>query len=161
MSTIADFLKESDIFDQLTAAQLEMVANICTEERFAAGQIIFEESTNGTELYLVARGEVEILISPTTGAPAKDRQQIALLRHGQSFGEIALVDEGLRSATARATQKDTRLFLIPRERFLMLCETYPQLGYRIMSNLAADLATKIRNADMKIKDRLLYLPPPK
>jgi hypothetical protein len=43
----------------------------------------------------------------------------------------------------------------------MLCETYPQLGYRVMGNLAADLATKIRNADMKIRDRLMYLPPPK
>jgi CRP/FNR family cyclic AMP-dependent transcriptional regulator len=138
-----------------------MVANICSEERFSAGQVIFEESSNSKELYVIVRGEVEILISPTTGAPAKDKHQIAVLRHGQSFGEVALVDEGLRSATARATQKDTRLLVIARDKFLMLCETYPQLGYRVMGNLAADLATKIRNADMKIRDRLLYLPPPK
>jgi CRP/FNR family transcriptional regulator, cyclic AMP receptor protein len=161
MSTLAEILKETDIFDQLTATQLEMVANICSEERFSAGQVIFEESSNSKELYVIVRGEVEILISPTTGAPAKDKHQIAVLRHGQSFGEVALVDEGLRSATARATQKDTRLLVIARDKFLMLCETYPQLGYRAMGNLAADLATKIRNADMKIRDRLLYLPPPK
>jgi CRP-like cAMP-binding protein len=161
MSTIGESLKQSDIFEQLTATQLEMVANICTEERYSAGQMIFEESSNSKELYVIVRGEVEILLSPTTGAAAKDKHQIAVLRHGQSFGEVALVDEGLRSATARATQKDTRLLVIQRERFLMLCETYPQLGYRVMGNLAADLATKIRNADMKIRDRLLYVPPPK
>jgi len=161
MSSIGDFLRESDIFDQLTATQLEMVANICSEQRFGAGEVIFEEHSDSKELYVIARGEVEILISPTTGILTREKHQIALLRHGQSFGEVALVDEGLRSATARATQKDTRLLVIPREKFLMLCETYPQLGFRVMANLAADLATKIRNADMKIRDRLLYVPPPR
>jgi CRP/FNR family cyclic AMP-dependent transcriptional regulator len=161
MSTIADFLRESDIFDQLTPTQLEMVANICSEQRCSAGEVIFEEQSGSKELYVIARGEIEILISPTTGILSNEKHQIAVLRHGQSFGEVALVDEGLRSATARATQKDTRLLVIPRDKFLMLCETYPQLGYRVMANLAADLATKIRNADMKIRDRLLYIPPPK
>ena len=161
MSAIAESLRESDIFDELTATQLEMVANICTEERYSAGDVIFEENSGSKELYVIARGEIEILISAMTGTPGNERHQIAVLRHGQSFGEVALVDEGLRSATARATQKDTRLIVIPREKFLMLCETYPQLGYRVMNNLAADLATKIRNADMKIRDRLLYVPPPK
>lgn len=161
MSVIAENLKQSDIFEQLTPTQLEMVANICREERYAAGDVIFEQESNSKELYVIIRGEVEILLSPTTGPLATEQHQIAVLRHGQSFGEIALVDEGLRSATARAIQKDTRLLVIPREKFLMLCETYPQLGYRVMANLAADLATKIRNADMKIRDRLLYVPPPK
>jgi CRP-like cAMP-binding protein len=161
MTVIADFLRESDIFSELTTTQLEMVANICTEERYSAGDVIFEENSNSKELYVIARGEIEILIGAMTGTPGNEKHQIAVLRHGQSFGEVALVDEGLRSATARATQKDTRLIVIPRQKFLMLCETYPQLGYRVMNNLAADLATKIRNADMKIRDRLLYVPPPK
>ena len=78
------------------------------------------------------------------------------MRRGQSFGEIALVDEGLRSATARAAQNDTRLLLIPRDKIIMLCETYPQLGYRLMYNLAMDLAMKIRNSDLRIREQLLY-----
>jgi hypothetical protein len=40
----------------------------------------------------------------------------------------------------------------------MLCETYPQLGYRLMYNLAADLAMKIRNTDLRIREQLLYKP---
>ena len=83
---------------------------------------------------------------------------IATLRRGQSFGEVALVDEGLRSATARAAQKDTNLMVISRDKLIMLCETYPQLGYRLMYNLAADLAMKIRNTDLRIRDQLLYKP---
>jgi hypothetical protein len=40
----------------------------------------------------------------------------------------------------------------------MLCDTYPQLGYRLMYNLAADLAMKIRNTDLRIREQLLYRP---
>ena len=60
--------------------------------------------------------------------------------------------------TARAAQKDTRLLVIPRDKIVMLCETYPQLGYRLMYNLAADLALKIRNTDLRIREQLLYKP---
>ena len=81
---------------------------------------------------------------------------IATLRRGQSFGEIALVDEGLRSAAARVKGKETRLLVIPREKLIMLCETYPQLGYRLMYNLAADLAMKIRNTDLRMREKVLY-----
>ena len=83
---------------------------------------------------------------------------VATLRRGQNFGEIALVDEGLRSASACASQNDTRLLIIPRDKLIMLCDTYPQLGYRLMYNLAADLATKIRNTDLRIREQLLYKP---
>jgi CRP/FNR family cyclic AMP-dependent transcriptional regulator len=85
----------------------------------------------------------------------KGEVAVSVMRRGQSFGEIALVDEGLRSATVRASQKNTRLLVIPRDKLLMLCETYPQLGYRMMYNLAADLAMKIRNTDLRIRESLL------
>ena len=62
------------------------------------------------------------------------------------------------AATARAAQKDTRLLVISRDKIVMLCETYPQLGYRLMYNLAADLAMKIRNTDLRIREQLLYKP---
>ena len=88
----------------------------------------------------------------------KKETAVARLRRGQSFGEVALVDEGLRSATARAAQKETRLLVIQRDKLIMLCETYPQLGYRLMYNLAADLAMKIRNTDLRIREQLLYKP---
>ena len=87
-----------------------------------------------------------------------ENKTIATLRRGQSFGEVALVDEGLRSASACASQKDTRLLIIPRDKLIMLCDTYPQLGYRLMYNLAADLAMKIRNTDLRIREQLLYKP---
>ncbi len=167
MNSVVNFLKQSDIFYQLTPTQLELVANLCQEVVYQDGEIIFRENSSSKELYIIAQGEIEILIDSGNGEsasesgpfdPAQGRPDtvIAKLRRGQSFGEVALVDEGLRSASARAMRKDTRLLIIQRDKLIMLCETYPQLGYRLMHNLAADLAMKIRNTDLQIRDQLLY-----
>lgn len=161
MNNLVNFLKQSDIFYQFTPTQLELVANLCQEMTFNSGEVIFQENSSSKELYVIVQGEVDILITrSTTGAlsSTKTETAVARLRRGQSFGEVALVDEGLRSATARAAQKDTRLLVISRDKIIMLCETYPQLGYRLMYNLAADLAMKIRNTDLRIREQLLYKP---
>ena len=98
MSKIVNHLKQSDIFYQFTPTQLELVANLCQEVVFQAGEIIFKENSSSQELYIVTQGEVEILIDPALiGTPNKRKQTrapIATMRRGQSFGEIALVDEG-------------------------------------------------------------------
>ncbi len=159
MNALVNFLKQGDIFYELTPTQLEMVANLCQESEYNEGDVIFQENSRSKELYVIAQGEVDILIHRNSaGEVDKKGTSVARLRRGQSFGEVALVDEGLRSATACAVQKDTRLLVIPRDKLVMLCETYPQLGYRLMYNLAADLAMKIRNTDLRIREQVLYKP---
>lgn len=158
MSELITFLKQGDIFYQFTQTQLELVANLCLEKTFAAGETVFEENSSSKELYVIVQGEIDILVDPGLVGlkPQAEKVRIATLRRGQSFGEVALVDEGLRSATARAKGKEARLLVIPRDKLIMLCETYPQLGYRLMYNLAADIAMKIRNTDLRIREKVLY-----
>jgi CRP-like cAMP-binding protein len=160
MNNLVSFLKQSDIFYQFTPTQLELVANLCQEVSFAEGDIIFRENSSSKELYVIAQGEVDILIN-SSERDKKGDTFVAKLRRGQSFGEVALVDEGLRSASARSAEKETKLLVIGRDKLVMLCETYPPLGYRLMYNLAADLAMKIRNTDLRIREQLLYKPPDK
>jgi CRP/FNR family transcriptional regulator, cyclic AMP receptor protein len=156
--SVVTVLKQADIFDELTNTQLELVASICAERHYQSGDVIFEENTPGDELYVIATGEVEIVVDPalvgkesSTGSTA-----IATLRRGQSFGEVSLVDEGLRSAGARCSAQDTHLVVIPRDKLMLLCDTYPQLGYRLMRNLAADLAMKIRHTDLQVREQLTW-----
>lgn len=160
MNNVVNFLKQSDIFYQFTPTQLELVANLCQEVAFAEGDIIFRENSSSKELYVIVQGEVDILFN-SNEMDKKSDTVIAKLRRGQSFGEVALVDEGLRSASARSAEKGTKLLVIGRDKLVMLCETYPHLGYRLMYNLAADLAMKIRNSGLRIRDQLLYRPPDK
>lgn len=159
-----DILRRTDIFFDLTAPQLEMLASICDERAVKLGDIIFEENTNGDEMYVIAHGAVEVLVDPTTvGGPGARKRSagpvtIATLRAGQTFGEIALVDQGLRTASARCAEADTRVLTLPRIKFIKLCDTYPELGYRVMRNIAADLAFKVRGSDLAIREQLLWRP---
>jgi CRP-like cAMP-binding protein len=160
-ASIVNFLRQSDIFYQFTPTQLELVANICQEGIYQKDDLIFRENSSSKELYIIVQGEVDIFVDPSlvgTASAEMENTVIATLRRGQNFGEVALVDEGLRSASACATQNETRLLIIPRDKLIMLCDTYPQLGYRLMYNLAADLAMKIRNTDLRIREQLLYKP---
>lgn len=160
MNRYANILKQADIFYQFTPTQLEMVANLCRECSFNAGEVIFQEGADSDELYIIEKGEVDILVSPNMKSGQASEKgtaiRVATLRRGQSFGEIALVDQGLRSATTRAAQNNTCLLVLPRDKLMLLCDTYSQLGYRLMRNLAADLALKMRSTDLKIREELLY-----
>jgi CRP-like cAMP-binding protein len=155
-----NILKQTDIFYQFTEAQLDIIANLCQERTLETGEIIFWEGSRSDELYLIVQGVVDILVNPAlvSEKPGEDQPPvtIATLRRGQSFGEIALVDQGLRSATARSAQNNTRLLIIPSSELMTACETHPQLGYRLMLNLAADLALKIRSTGLLVREELLY-----
>jgi CRP/FNR family transcriptional regulator, cyclic AMP receptor protein len=156
--TITSVLKQADIFYELTNTQLELVASICQEQIYQQDDLVFAENTPGNALYIIADGEIDIQVDPALigGSTTLGLQTIATLRRGQSFGEVALVDEGVRSAAARCTQPNTHLMIIPREKLMLLCDTYPQLGYRLMRNLAADLAMKIRNTDLQVREHLIW-----
>ncbi|QPC80898.1 cyclic nucleotide-binding domain-containing protein [Phototrophicus methaneseepsis] len=155
--SVANNLSQADIFDELTTTQLELIASICTEKYYQAGDTIFEENTSGSEIYIIESGEVNIQVDPAMlGSDSSGPHTIATLRRGQSFGEVALVDQGLRSASARCAKPDTHLIIIPREKLMMLCDMYPQLGYKLMRNLAADLAMKIRHTDMQVREQLTW-----
>jgi CRP/FNR family cyclic AMP-dependent transcriptional regulator len=152
-------LIQADIFAGIDQRYIDSIASICKEKAFRRGETIFEENSTGDELYVIASGEVEITVDPSlvshrSDAPSEQRT-IAHLRRGQSFGEIALVDQGIRSATARSASEQTQLLIIPREEILSMCDENPLLGYQLMRNLAADLSMKLRGTDFQIRDQLL------
>jgi CRP-like cAMP-binding protein len=160
MSQYINILRQADIFYGLSPAQLELIAACCLEKTFSNGDLIFPERANSDELYVIVQGEVDILFNPALVSDQPEERELVVittLRRGQSFGEIALVDRGLRSASAVARQ-NTRLLILPREKLIELCEAFTQLGYRLMYNLAADLALKMRNSGLRIREELLYRP---
>lgn len=160
MGTFTGYLEESDLFNDLDPVQLDMISGVCEELVFQKGETIFQENSHQDELYLIINGTVEILVNPNliTAHPdsATPLELITSLRIGQCFGEIALVDEGLRSATARAAKNNTRLLRIARSRLLTLCDSYPELGYQVMKNLAIELGQKIRSSNLKAREEMIY-----
>ncbi|MBK9943284.1 MAG: cyclic nucleotide-binding domain-containing protein [Kouleothrix sp.] len=139
-------LASVEIFDELNPERLARLARICVEQRYREGDVIFEQHAASDGLYIILAGVVEIRL-PSADAPLT----VARLQRGQSFGEVALVDEGLRTAAARAATRDTRLLVVRRAELMALCRADFELGFILMRNLAADLAFKIRQIDLRVR----------
>ncbi|MCB9079876.1 MAG: cyclic nucleotide-binding domain-containing protein [Anaerolineaceae bacterium] len=151
-------LEQVDIFEDLSPSQLEMVEKICKQHNFNQGEVIFEENSPSREFYIITDGEVEIQIDPDTigdGTDAHEPTTIAILRRGQSFGEVAIIDPGIRSASARCRSETCRLLEINRDDFVSLLESDYQIGYIVMRNFAVDLSLKIRQTNLLVRESLM------
>ncbi len=105
--------------------------------RYARGEVVFSEGDLGTEMYVIHEGQVEILRTV-----ADERRQMAVLEKGDFFGEMSLLEELPRSATARALV-DTTLIEINGALFDRMLRRNPEIGVRIMRKLSK----RVREAD--------------
>lgn len=90
---ICEFLRPIDLFKSLTPRQLTDVAEHMTKRRYAAGETIIREGESGEEFFLVSDGEVEVI---------RADHEVARLRPGDFFGEVALISGEPRNATVVA-----------------------------------------------------------
>jgi CRP-like cAMP-binding protein len=101
------FLKSIDLFAQISAEDLALVALIASEEKREANEEIFSEGEPGDALYLILSGKVRIVKGETI---------IAELGSRECFGEMSILDASARSAAAWTTET-TKLLRIGREEF--------------------------------------------
>jgi CRP-like cAMP-binding protein len=92
-------------------------------KKFEAGKVVFKEGFPGISAYIVKSGLVEVSKKDRAGKPV----QVALLREGEIFGEMALIrGDDRRTATATAIS-DTELVEITRERFREFLDQSPKI----------------------------------
>lgn len=147
-----------DIFAELSPPQLAKIGALCKEVNCQPGQVVFAENSPSSELYIILDGTIDIRINPDLIGSSEHHQPatIATLRKGQSFGEIALVDEGHRSASAHAGKHGAQLLSIARADLMELMRADKEIGFVVMSNLATDLCLKIRQTNLLMREKLLY-----
>jgi CRP/FNR family cyclic AMP-dependent transcriptional regulator len=95
---------------------------------YAKGDIIFEEGQCGGEMFLVHSGKVELLLRAGKAAPVR----LVVIGPGDFFGEMALLDDCVRSATAAALEENTQLLAIDRGRFLFMVRQQPEFALSLM-----------------------------
>ncbi|MCA1838492.1 MAG: cyclic nucleotide-binding domain-containing protein, partial [Actinobacteria bacterium] len=118
----ASRLRAIPFFENLDEALLSALAERFVVERHTEGHTIFEEGDPGDKLYFIDRGEVEVVVTGPTG----EKRRVALLRDGDYFGEIALLEDVPRTATVR-TRAPSILLGLDREQFLDLLGAVPEL----------------------------------
>ncbi|MCB9006767.1 MAG: cyclic nucleotide-binding domain-containing protein [Ardenticatenaceae bacterium] len=141
--SISNLLKRVQLFANLQADELEQLAAICQEKTVAGGEQIISQNTTGREMYIVAQGSAEVYVQGLS-----DARSLVVLGKGQVIGEMALIDQGYRSASVRATREGASLYLIESEAFYQLCEENNHIGFIVMRNLAIDIAFKLRHRNL-------------
>ncbi|MBN1876323.1 MAG: cyclic nucleotide-binding domain-containing protein [Anaerolineae bacterium] len=147
-------LRQTDLFRDLNEIHLDLVLMVCEEVNYLGGEYIFRQDDPGDALYIIASGEIEVVLE--SGVEDEVSQHVTTLGEMASFGEMILVEEesqGLRAAGARCLT-DTQLLRIEGERLLKLCYDYPEIGFRIMYRMAAELALKLRDSNLNIREQL-------
>lgn len=112
---VVGLLEKVELFEGLPDDDLKRIAAIVRGTSVAAGEVLFEEGEPGDAFYIVFDGAMEI----TKARPDGSQDRLAVRRRGEAFGEMALLNDAPRSATARAVEH-TRLIAVDREDFQLL-----------------------------------------
>jgi CRP-like cAMP-binding protein len=132
------FLKTVPFFDQLSNRQLKSVSDIMFERTYDVDESIFEEGQPGAALFLILDGKVAVEVFRETSTT-----RLAVLQKGAFFGEMALLDETPRSATARALEP-TRTLALYRNDLNGLVYRDAKTACQIYRLLAGMMAERLR-----------------
>ena len=139
-------LKRIQLFEQLSDAELSSLADICHKEIFKAGEKIFEEGAIGDKFFMIQKGEVRISkIIQGIGEEA-----LVVLKEGSYFGEMALIDESPRSATAICNTGVVAL-VIDKEDFEKLLYEDHEIATTLLWTFVRTLSVRLRETNEKIK----------
>jgi CRP-like cAMP-binding protein len=139
-------LARTPVFAGLPRRLLGRLAAQLFEKGYEAGDIVFRQGDPGKGLFVVLTGEVEVLRESIRGT-----ERLALFGPGSAFGEMALIDDQPRSATARVTAP-TRLLILYRTHFDALVEGDRAIALVVMRNLLRTLASYVRAGQGSLVD---------
>lgn len=145
-----DGLHDSPLFAQMSHAEVKSLEKIFTVKRISEGKTIFIENMPGESLYLVKQGTVRISRMLAEG----DEQVLIVLGPDDVFGEMAVLDGGARSATARIAE-DAVLYGLSRKEFDALAKTDPGLGLKLTLNIVRIFSSRVRNSQKDYRAMLL------
>ena len=138
-------LKSTPLFRNVPGEGLKRLSDFIQEKAVLAGEIVFREDDFGDEMYLVRAGQVSIHQELGQG-PAL----IEMVEPGGYFGEMAIIDDLPRTATATA-EVDTSLLVLHKNDFRTAVQDYPDIAFEIFR----EFTRRLRRSDRRYRDLLL------
>lgn len=139
--SLYELLKSNVVFQNLDRYQFGILEQYLTFRGIETGEYLFFEGEMGDYVAFVVAGSIEIL------KQLPDKQMtLVTLKPGDSIGEMALIDDLSRSASAKATQR-TGLIVLPKRDFERILIDHPRIGINILKALASMLSLKLRRTN--------------
>ena len=142
-SSTRALLRRVPIFDGLSSRELSAIERILYRRTYKKGEVIFRQGAPGVGMYVIEEGAVAIVYEPT-------EQTLATLEEGDFFGEIALLNDTPRSATARASRPCALWGFFQPELFDLI-ERQPRLGTKLLLPLAQIAGQRLVQANEQVE----------
>lgn len=136
-------LADVPLLSGLNARNLDALASRLRERRYRAGEVIFHQDDPGGQLHLISAGQVRISI---VGSDGRERD-VALLNPGECFGEMSVLDDSPRSATATAVA-EVRTRVLDKAPFQEFLKANPEVALHV----AIMIAKRLRQTDRMLAD---------
>ncbi|WP_291995989.1 cyclic nucleotide-binding domain-containing protein [Candidatus Accumulibacter sp. ACC012] len=139
------FLQDQALFGGVDDRAMAVIIPLLRELRFAAGEAIVGEGDDGDSLFIICSGSVEVL-KASAAEDGHFEKRLAVLKVGDVFGEMELIDMQRRSATVRALEPVSALALSNGDLFTIYETDLPTFTL-IVLNLARELSRRLRRLD--------------
>jgi CRP-like cAMP-binding protein len=139
---VQEILKKVPVFEDLSSGDLSHIERILHRREYRPDEVIFSQGTPGFGMYIIEEGSVKIVSEPSMNIMAE-------LKSGEFFGELALLDDSPRSATAIATASCRMLCFFQSDMFDLI-NRRPQIGVKILLCLAKTLGERLKKANEEI-----------
>ncbi|MFW5996111.1 MAG: Crp/Fnr family transcriptional regulator [Halanaerobiaceae bacterium] len=136
-------ISELPLFNDLGEDEIEVLKDYIFVREYEPDQFLFLEGEEADSFYVILEGEVRIVRETLTGK----EKILKILCAGEFFGEMGILEDKSRSATARITEK-SRLLVISREKFLNFVRQYPEVVF----NIIIVLSQRLRRANREIEE---------
>lgn len=146
---LAKVLRETYLFKDLTHLELHFLKDFIHLRQYRAGEVVFKQGEAGVGMYIISSGSVDIIIEK----PNMEQESLPItkLEAGDFMGEMALVGEDRRTATAQAVD-DTSVFGFFRSDLAEISRRRPSIGVKIYARLAKILGTRLKEAAKQVTD---------
>ncbi len=148
VQNIYSVLAKIPIFKDLSKRELRSIERILHRRSYKSDEVLFREGDPGVGMYIIESGRVNITLG-------HENKLLAVLSDNEFFGEIALLSETPRTATATSVTNSSILGFFQSDLFGLL-ETNPRMGNKILLRLAQMIGDRLRfsnleNQQLKLK----------
>lgn len=143
------FLKKISFFENLNKNQLGQVASVIYVRDYLTDEYIFETGQPGAALFIIQSGEVSI----ETESPHGDVTQITTLSKTSFFGELALLNDDPRSASAKAIMP-TKVYALFQKDLNAIANKHPDITSQIYKALATVVAKRLKATNEFVDKKL-------
>jgi len=137
-------IKSVSLFENLSNDELDRIKSSIAEKAYKKGTTLFQEGMSGGVMYIVKKGEIEIFQARGTSEIS-----LAKLRDGSFVGEMSLIDDKPRSASARVSA-DSVLLILTKANFHDIITKNAECGNKILLTFLKRISSRLRETNKKV-----------